>query len=204
MALLDERSEDALTGGRGGDHLILWYLSDRTRARCIASFLNAGGDSDDVLVLMLPLRELGDLERSMKRESVSIEKMLGLGKLAVFASEELLPCKRNKCVKLHDTLEELRGMVKTDGRGLRIVGRLAPVLFERGDVEGALAVERTADAALGNARLLCLYDGRRMTDIDSGPGRLIDDIHTHTLREDKDGRVRLEKTRRRRLTRRSH
>jgi hypothetical protein len=150
-----------------------------------------GVRNGDLLAVVLPLRELENTEKALIRERFPVEKLMIEGRLLLFASEELLPPKGGGCEKMREAILALKARTDAQGRNLRLVGRVAPMLFERGDVEGALAVEIAADSSLGHAKLLCLYDARRREELPKGHAQRIDDVHNHSLDETSRGSVTL-------------
>lgn len=183
------RSRHVLNGGHGGDHLVLWYRTEKIRNRQIARFLSAGMKENDLLAIILPLRELEGLEKSLVTEGFPLNRVLDEGSLLLFASEEFLPCEGGDCRGLANSLSTLRKKARSNGRGLRVAGRIAPVLFESGNLDGALMVEQFAEAGLGDARLLCLYDARALEGLPDGYMQEIDNVHTHVLGETENGGV---------------
>ena len=191
---LETESEKFLAKGTSGDHLVLWYRTDRGRARAVAKFLSLGVKGGDLMVIVLPLHELQETEEFLVRERLPVERLMNEGRLLLFASEEFLPGKDCNCDNLRVAIEGLHVRAGSQGRRLRLVGRIAPVLFERGDLESALTVEHTADSSLGEARLLCLYDARKLSGFPGNDARKIDDVHSHSLDETMNGKVKLRRT----------
>jgi len=192
--ILGNESKDALASERCGDHLILWYTSNEGCAQAIVKYLMAGKENNEILIIVLPFNELQEFEKSLTKFRFSMEKSINEGELFLFASEEILPTLNGDCSKFRETVETIHSMAATTGRNIRIVGRVAPVLFEQGDHKGALTIEEIVDSYLMNARLICLYDTRRFHGLPDECKQQIDDIHTHSLSETKDGRIRLNKS----------
>lgn len=201
MAELEESVEDIPAEELGGEHSVLWYRTDEGRAKAVLSFLIQGIDTDEMLAIILPLQELQKTEDALTKSSFPVEQLMRDGRLLLFASEEVVPRDVSNCQNIIDAIKGLRDMAASQGRMLRLVGRVAPMLFERGDIEGALAVELAADSSLGQARLLCLYDARSRDKLPRADGQRIDDIHNHILQENKKGEV---KSRKNSLSRRAN
>jgi len=197
VTILKDAGEDVLKETKSGDHLVLWYRTEKGRAKAITQFLLAGEVEKELLVLIFPFRELIELEKSLLEEGFPFEKALDEGRLLPFASEEFLPCKEGNCKKLKPAIQYLHSKARAQGRGFRLVGRIAPVLFERGDLKSARMIESIADDALGDARLLCLYDETRLAFLPDGHKQEINGLHTHSLQETDDGKVALKAARRR-------
>ena len=183
-----------LIGEADGDHLVLWYRTAAVRARVVIEYLNCGDPDRDIYAIILPFREIQSVETSLAREGFPVERLMRQGRLHIFASEEILPDAEGGLSRLGETLGMLKAKAEAEGRGLRLVGRVAPVLFERGDVKGAMRVEEMADAGLGDAKLLCLYDGSKLADVPASHARQVDDAHAVVVYEEPGGRVRKTKS----------
>jgi len=196
MIALDDECGDAVTEELGGDHLVLWYRTDEGRARAILRFLQNGADTDEMLAIILPLQELQDTENALIAAGFPVERLMSEGRLLMFASEEVIPRDTSNCRRIIEAVKGLRDRAAAQGRRLRLVGRVAPLFFERGDIEGALAVEMAADSSLGQAKLLCLYDARSRERLPEANGQRIDDLHSRILHETLKGKVTVQKRQR--------
>jgi hypothetical protein len=154
MIALDDDCEGALAEELGGNHLVLWYRTDKGRAEAILRFLRNGADTDEMLAINLPLHELEDTENALITAGLPVERLMSEGRLLLFASEEVIPRNASNCSCMIEAVTGLRDRAAAQGRKLRLIGRVAPLFFERGDIESALAVELAADSSLGQARLL--------------------------------------------------
>jgi hypothetical protein len=195
MITLDDDFESALDEGAGGNHLVLWYRTNKGRAQAILRFLRIGIDTDEMMAIILPLQELQDTENALIAVGLPVERLMNEGRLLLFASEEVVPREASDCKSMIEAVTGLRDMAAAQGRRLRLVGRVAPLFFERGDIESALAVELAADSSLGQARLLCLYDARSRDRLPEVHGQKIDDAHNHILHETSKGKVTMRKNR---------
>ena len=195
MAKASDASGPMLTDWQDGDHLILWYKTAEGRTRAIAEFLIPGMNGNTLIAIILPLRELEDLEKYLKKDRFPVDRLLEESRLLFFASEEILPINSSDCEKIGIALFELHKKAEEQGRDLILVGRVAPILFEQGEVSMAMEVEKTADLALGKARLLCLYDASNLKNVKKRDIERIDAAHTHVLHEVDGGNVRMTKGR---------
>lgn len=189
MIALDDEYGDTVAEEHGGDHLVLWYRTDKGRARAVLRFLQNGADTDEMLAIILPLQELQDTENALIAARFPVERLMSEGRLLLFASEEVIPRNSSNCRRIIEAVTGLRDRAAAQGRRLRLVGRVAPLFFERGDIESALAVELAADSSLGQAKLLCLYDARSRERLPDANGQRIDDVHTRILHETSKGKV---------------
>ena len=192
------RQEDAFSLETGGNHQVLWYRTDAGRTRAIAEFMRSGIKNGDLLVIVLPLRELQSTEKDLVIVKVPVQRLMREGRLLLFASEELLPGNESDCSKIKSAIAAVHEKAKAEGRNLCLIGRVAPVLFERGDIKGALAVEFAADSSLGQARLLCLYDARQRGKLSAESSDKIDELHTISYDETPSGGVRIKNKRQKR------
>jgi len=192
MAELEVSCEDVLCEEFGGNHLVLWYRTDDGRAQAVLRFLRQGIDTDDMLAIILPLQELQHTEDVLIEARFPVERLMSEGRLLLFASEEVAPRDIHNCSEIIEAVSALRERAAAQGRELRLVGRVAPMLFERGDIEGAMAVEQAADSSLGQARLLCLYDIRSREKLPEADGQRIDHLHNHVMCENRKGKVKLQ------------
>jgi hypothetical protein len=189
MIALDDDCEGALAEELGGNHLVLWYRTDKGRAEAILRFLRNGADTDEMLAIILPLHELEDTENALITAGFPVERLMSEGRLLLFASEEVIPRNASNCRSVIEAATGLRDRAAAQGRKLRLIGRVAPLFFERGDIESALAVELAPDSSLGQARLLCLYDARSRERLPEADGQRIDDVHNRILHETSKGKV---------------
>jgi hypothetical protein len=189
MITLDDDCKGALAEELGGNHLVLWFRTAKGRAEAILRFLRNGTDTDEMLAIILPLQELQDTENALIAAGFPVERLMSEGRLLLFASEEVIPRNASNCRSMIEAVKGLRDRAAAQGRKLRLVGGVAPLFFERGDIESALAVELAADASLGQARLLCLYDARIRERLPEADGQRIDDVHNRILHEISKGNV---------------
>ncbi len=173
-----------------GNHLILWYRTDKVRAGVIMSFIKAGNIEKDTYGIILPFREIQSLEKSLMDEGFPVDRLMNESRLFLFASEEFLPHGDGNMPQLYMVYNALNTKSKVMGGTLRVIGRIAPVLFERGEVKGAMMIEEMADLGIGDSKLLCLYDGKKSKDVPEQHIKKIDDLHTVVFYEDPDGSVR--------------
>jgi hypothetical protein len=189
MITLDDDCEGVIAEELGGNHLVLWYRTDKGRAQAVLDFLQKGADTDEMLAIILPLQELQETENALTAAGFPVESLMNEGRLLLFASEEVLPRNSENCRRIIEAVTGLNRRAAAQGRRLRLVGRVAPLFFERGDIESALAVELAADSSLGQAKLLCLYDARSRERFPEADGQKIDDIHNRILHETSKGKV---------------
>ena len=189
MIALDDDCEGALAEELAGNHMVLWYRTDKGRAEAILRFLRNGADTDEMLAIILPLHELEDTENALITAGFPVERLMSEGRLLLFASEEVIPRNASDCRSVIEAATGLRDRAAAQGRKLRLIGRVAPLFFERGDIESALAVELAPDSSLGQARLLCLYDARSRERLPEADGQRIDEVHNRILHETSKGKV---------------
>lgn len=189
MITLDDDCKGALAEELGGNHLVLWFRTAKGRAEAILRFLRNGTDTDEMLAIILPLQELQDTENALIAAGFPVERLMSEGRLLLFASEEVIPRNASDCRSVIEAATGLRDRAAAQGRKLRLIGRVAPLFFERGDIESALAVELAPDSSLGQARLLCLYDARSRERLPEADGQRIDEVHNRILHETSKGKV---------------
>ena len=182
-------SAEGLRKAETGNHLVLWYKTEEGRAKVIAQFLGPGVAGDSLIAIILPLRELRETEKHLRRLRFPVDRLLEEGRLSLFASEELLPANPTDFSRIGSALKELRLRADKQRRGLMLVGRVAPLLFERGECDEALVVEKEADSALGDAKLLCLYDTAAQRTARKEYVDEVNRIHDGTFNERDDRRI---------------
>jgi len=135
-----------------------------------------------------------DMIKGFVGNGMDIQTLTVSGYLRVAASEDLVASSTNLPGEIRKLLLSLIQEVEASGKtGLRILGRVAPLLFERGEDEIALMIEYLVHSLKGNYTLLCLYQSSSLDD----PSRLgvaakICQTHTHSLFEMSSGNVLVE------------
>lgn len=169
-------------GPRPGDHILFWSDGSIGSDAVLELFLRCAVNRDDLVGIVLPERELGDMIDRLSVWGLEPDRLLAEGRLVTTASEDLFPRDAEDRQRIFAALAELLGTAVVRGRaGLSVLGRVAPVFFERGDRWMAEMIEGVGHASRGQARILCLYDGRRLELRQSRDAAALVQLHTHTI-----------------------
>lgn len=182
---LDENAE--------GNHLIAWTSTDAFRRELTDRFLGRGLDRNELVFVLLPLDELTDL-RPFTWRRAGLESLVASRRMRVHASEEVegLGAPREAPP---DAVRRLLGSwireaVEGGYSGARILGRVAPLFFERIEDGIAAEIEEQVRPFRGHCTVLCLYRTAALDDPAHGVGALrVSRAHTHSILELPDGGV---------------
>lgn len=165
-----------------GDHILFWSDGSVESDAVLELFLLGAIRRDDLLGIVLPERELGDMIDRLSAWGLEPDRLVAEGRLVTVASEDLFPRDAEDRHRIFAALAELLGTAVVRGRaGLSVLGRVAPVFFERGDRRTAEMIEGVGHASRGQARILCLYDGRRLDLRRTRDAAALVRLHTHAI-----------------------
>jgi hypothetical protein len=174
-------------GERGtGDHVVAWGSSDAFLQDLSARFLEDGLDRSELVCVVLPRYDLEAI-RSRRGEDLAVLEESGRVKAVpsedVEATVSASPDRATEIVG--GFLREARREAERAGRaGVRILGRVAPLFFERREDGPAAGIEAAVQALRSCGLILCLYRTSSLED----PTRYfaaaeLCRAHTHSLVE---------------------
>ncbi len=177
-----------------GSHILLWSDDSPSSDVILATFVQGGLRRGDLVAIVWPNLEREDLHRLCEAAGVPLPDHIVRGDVAVLSAEQHTPRDvqdENSVASLFDELSDLvRHRRKS---GLSFIGRIAPFLFERGDVPRAEMVEEAVRARQGTGRVLCPYRPRALALAQmTGAGSLVRS-HSHTITALGQGRFLMEK-----------
>lgn len=177
-----------------GDHLAAWGTSDAFLQDLSARFLEGGLNGDETVFVVLPRDDLGALQ-GFRWRGRDLAALVDLGCVSVSASEDFLaslpPTSDARRAAVRAFLRSAEAEVTHGGRkGLRVLGRVAPLCFERGDDAAAEEIEEAVQSLRPGHQVLCLYRTSALDDASRyAPATRLCRAHTHTLIELPDGAV---------------
>ena len=127
-----------------------------------------------------PNLERDSLRQLCETADISRDEEIVRGNVILLSAEQYYlrdPHDETRIESLFDQLTERVGARRKSG--LSFMGRIAPSLFERGDLIRAETVERVVRARLGTARVLCPYRAKQVSRL-AGAASLVRS-HSHTI-----------------------
>jgi len=165
-----------------GDHAMLLYRDMAGMAPVAERFIAAGLRANEYVVALLPMEEMAAWRPIFDRAIHSTEGARDAGTLQIVP---LLPSRLNGDAGPLDLVPLVRRILreaKADNRSeVRVVGRFAPALLERGHERNAVAIERFAAEQHFRLRVLCLYDASRMDNASAETVQSIVGSHSHSI-----------------------
>ena len=165
-----------------GDHAMLLYRDLAGMAPVVERFIASGLRANEYVVALLPLEEMAAWRPIFDRAVHATEGMQDSGTLQIVP---LLPSRLNGDAGPLDLVPLVRRVLreaKADNRSeVRVVGRFAPALLERGHDRNAVAIERFAAEQHFRLRILCLYDASRMDRASAKTVQSIVSAHSHSI-----------------------
>lgn len=165
-----------------GAHLIFWSDGSHDCDAAIETFLRGGIARDDLVMVVLPREELTELEDRMRARGFDLDEMVRGGHLFRAASEDVGPRRPEDVAKIPEDTEAFRLFAKNLGKnGMTVLGRVAPLFFERGEQPMAELIERTAQEHHGDMRILCLYGAQNIRHERLADAVALTRLHTHAI-----------------------
>ena len=177
-----------------GNHLVAWTSTEPFLGDLAARFLGQGLDRGERDIVLLPHGELGVL-RPFTWRGQGLSTLVASGRMRVEPSEDVLPQLDGSSEDRTQATRRILGSIireaLEDGyEGVRLLGRVAPLFFERGQEDATVEIEDAVRSFRSSCSVLCLYrtaplqDPRRY-----GAALRLRRIHTHSLLEVPDGGV---------------
>lgn len=176
-----------------GDHFAVWGSLRGLAPRILNQYLTDGLLRDELVLVVMPRNDL-DVIKSFAWKGMDIQTLMTSGYVRVAASEDIMGSSTNLPGEIRKLLLSLIQEVKASGKtGLRILGRIAPLLFERGEDKIALMIEELVHSLKGNYTLLCLYESSSLDDLSRfAVAAKLCEAHTHSMFELSNGNVLVE------------
>lgn len=177
-----------------GNHLLAWTSTEPFLRDLAERFLGQGLERDERAFLLLPLGDLGVL-RHFTWRGQGFSALVGSGRMRVVPSEDVLPRLDGSSEGRKEGVRQLLGSLIREAfegghSGARILGRVAPLFFERAQDDAAVEIEEAVRPFRSSCTVLCLYRTAALQD----PRRFdaavrLRRTHTHSLLEVPDGAV---------------
>jgi len=178
-----------------GTHAILW--SDGTSACDIAieTFLRGGVERDDMVMVVMPRKELADLEERLRARGTDLDSMVDEGHLFRSLTEDVMPRHLEEVERMPRDMAAIWEFARSVGKeGLTVLDRIPALCFDRGKQEMAERIEQTAQDNRGASRMLCLYDGKNLSAERFSNAVSLTRMHTEALTAVGGGRFFIEST----------
>lgn len=183
---LDENAE--------GNHLVAWTSTDVFRRELTDRFLGRGLDRNELVAVLLPRDEMTDL-RPFTWRGAGFESLVASRRVRILASEDVVESLVTPGKGGPDAVRRLLGSLIREAAeggyaGARILGRVAPLFFERTEDAIALQIEEQVRPFQRHCTVLCLYRTAALDDPGHGVGAMrVSRAHTHSILELPDGGV---------------
>ena len=144
-------------------HRVLFYDADPLLIESIARFAGAGLGAGDAVLVIATAPHLAALERALEVHGLDVERARALGRYVAFDAAEtlrrILPEARLDRQRFASVIGGAIREAASAGTPVRVFGELVAVLWERGEVETALALEKMWNELRDELAfsLLCAY-----------------------------------------------
>lgn len=174
------------------NHFVEFYDSDPSLIASVGKFISVGIGRGEPAVVVAEPAHIEGFERSIERTvDLRAARRQGLyvsrdaqETLSLFMGEDL-----PDPIRFDRILGDLIRQMAANGRNIRIFGEMVAVLWARGNVAGALALEDLWNE-LGRRhpfRLFCAYPTRALGEINQAPLDAVVDRHSHVLLPSSEG-----------------
>ncbi len=165
-----------------GDHIILWSDESPESDEAIATFVRGGLARDDFVLVTMPRAELADLERRLRPHGIDLQELVNEGSVLRIPVDEASFENASDLEGLPAAIDSFLDLALSMGKsGLTVLGRVAPVYFESGDYGEAERIEHLAHENRRFSRILCVYNGKRLTLDRLREGVRVTRQHTHAM-----------------------
>ncbi len=177
-----------------GNHLVAWTSTEPFLHELAQRFLGQGLDRDELAVVLLPRGELG-LLRPFTWRGLGVPALVASGRMRVVPSEAIRGrvdgSPEGRTQSMRRVLGSLIREAVEDGHaGLSILGRVAPLFFERAQDDAPVEIEEGVRPFRSHASVLCLYRTAALEDPRRHAAAVrLRRAHTHSLLEIPDGSV---------------
>lgn len=188
---LDRLDLSALASARrgtgSGDHFVEFYDDDASLVALVDTFLSGGLRQGGAVVVVAGEDHRRRIEHSLARSGIDVAAVREQGRFVSLDAEETLArfivegtVDEARCV---DVLGSVVADAARRGAGVRIFGEMVAVLWARGDLSGAVALERVWNrlAETEAFRLFCAYPADSFGDDDAWAVRELCSHHSHVI-----------------------
>lgn len=156
--------KEYLEGAAPGDHILLLADNPTSTDRVLDAFARGGLRRGELVAFCVPTPEFAGLRASLRAMGHDLDVLVARQDIVIVAAEDWQPEDPADEEAVASFLEALLDLARASGKsGVSFVGRIAPSLFERGDVSSALLIEGSLHATRKTTRVLCPYDVRNLT-----------------------------------------
>jgi hypothetical protein len=156
-----------------GTHVVQFYDDDHALIDTLEAYAAGGLLLGESVILVATASHLGSLRQRLRRRGMDVAALQIFGQLLCVDADELLarfmrdgrPDRALFEANLSELLERARG----EGRSVRAFGEMVQLLWERGQIEATLELERLWQpvCAAEGLPLLCAYRKRSFASDDS-------------------------------------
>ncbi len=177
-----------------GNHLVAWTSTEPFLRDLAARFLSRGLDRDELAFVLLPLGELGLLQDFVWRGS-GVPALVASGRMRAVPSEDVVSRLDSAPEGPGEATRQVLGSLIRESleaghAGARILGRVAPLFFERGQEAAAADIEDAARSFRSSCSVLCLYRTAALGDPRSQSATVrLRRAHTHSILEIPEGGI---------------
>lgn len=171
-----------LDGLHIGDHVILLYNDFSGLEPPVTRFMMQGLHANELVVALLPIQEMDHWRGILDHVLTNAGSGPEAGSVQIIP---ILPSRLTEDTGPLDIVSIVRRVLKdalAEGRtGVRVVGRLAPALFDKGFERNAVAIEKFAAQQRFPMKVMCLYDA---TQFAKAPAAFVSEVvaaHTHSI-----------------------
>jgi len=134
------------------------------------------------LVVVWPNVERDSLRGQCETAGVSLDEQVVRGNVILLSAEQYYSVGPHDETRIESLFDQLTDRVRARRKsGLSFMGRIAPSLFERGDLVRAETVERMVRARQGTARVLCPYRAKGLALARLAGAASLVRSHSHTI-----------------------
>ena len=169
------------------DHFVEFYDNDPALIDSIARFISTGLNQGEAAIVVATRAHAGALDEAFRNAGVNTDGAREQGLLVSLDARESLDLLMHAGMPSTDKFEELMGATisraAAGGRRVRIFGEMVALLWEQGNLEGALRLEDLWNylAESHRFRLFCAYPVGAFGERDLAPLRAVCHSHTHLI-----------------------
>ena len=169
------------------DHFVEFYDNDPSLIDSIARFLSTGLNRGEAAIVVATPSHAGALDEALRNAGVDVDGARERGLLVSMDAQASLDLFMDDGMPSTDKFEELIGgtisRAAAGGRPVRIFGEMVALLWEQGNLDGALRLEDLWNylAESHRFRLFCAYPAGAFGERDLAPLRAVCHSHTHLI-----------------------
>ena len=170
-------------------HLMKVYQDGSDLASTVASFLSEGLRKSESVFVIATSNHCSDITHALDQRGVPVSTLTTSGQLQFVDALETLGRlqleERINRISFEGLLDELTLPLRRNGKTtpIRVYGEIVDLLWQRGRLDAALALEGLWNDYLTRSknRLLCGYSHTLMTSEDASAFTKVEQIHSHTI-----------------------